>query len=49
LAVRELLACYFDGSAEQLREYLEQAPHESMAMAAAAGEAGELQLDASLL
>lgn len=49
LAVRELLLCYFDGSAEQLREYLEQVPQESMAMAVAAGDGGELQLDASLL
>ena len=51
LAVRELLISYFDGSAEQLREYLEQVPNESMAMAAAAarGDGSELQLDASLL
>lgn len=49
LAVRELLVCYFDGSAEQLREYLDQVPNESMVMAAAAGDAAELQLDASLL
>jgi predicted transcriptional regulator len=49
LAVRELLACYFNGSAEQLREYLQQVSSEPLAMAAAATEAGELQLDASLL
>jgi predicted transcriptional regulator len=49
LALRELLVCYFDGSAQQLREYLDQVPHESMAMAAAAGDGGDLQLDASLL
>jgi predicted transcriptional regulator len=49
MAVRELLACYFDDSPEQLREYLEHVPHEPMVMAAAASEGGELQLDASLL
>jgi predicted transcriptional regulator len=49
LAVRELLACYFDGSTEQLRDYLEQIPDEPLAMAAAAGDGAELQLDASLL
>jgi predicted transcriptional regulator len=48
LAVSELLACYFNGSADQLREYLERFPDEPLVMAAAATD-GELQLDASLL
>jgi predicted transcriptional regulator len=49
LAVRELLAYHFEGSADRLREYLEQVPHEPLAMAAAASDGVELQLDASLL
>jgi predicted transcriptional regulator len=49
LAVRELLECYFDGSTDQLRDYLEESSDKALALAAAAGEAGELHLDASLL
>ena len=55
LAVSELLNCYFEGSAEQLREYLDRVhdePRRPLAMSAAAvGEPspGELELETSLL
>ena len=53
LAVRELLDCYFEGSPDQLREYLNQVrdePTRSLAMAVTAVESsGELQLETSLL
>jgi predicted transcriptional regulator len=49
LAVQELLDCYFDGSADELRLYLGQGGGEELTMAAAAGDSPELQLDASLL
>ena len=48
LAVRELLDCYFDGSAQLLREYLDLAPDGKLAMAAAA-DSDAPRLDASLL
>jgi predicted transcriptional regulator len=48
LAVRELLDCYFDGSAEALQEYLGQAGDGQLAIAAAASDS-DVHLDASLL
>jgi predicted transcriptional regulator len=48
MAVRELLDCYFEGSAEALREYLERASDGHLAMAAAAADS-DSHLDASLL